>query len=63
MREREQKEKSQEEGCQSCTVKMDKVMIWSEYEAYLLQVKQIGTSACGATAVINILVSCRFNYK
>ena len=56
MREREQKEKSQEEGCQSCTVKMDKVMIWSEYEAYLLQVKQIGTSACGATAVINILV-------
>ena len=32
-------------------------MIWSEYEAYVLQVKQIGVSACGATAVINVLVS------
>ena len=37
---------------------MEKVMIWSEYEAYVLQVKQIGVSACGATAVINVLVSC-----
>ena len=36
----------------------EKTMIWSEYEAFLLQVKQIGTSACGATAVINVLVSC-----
>ena len=35
---------------------MEKVMIWSEYEAYVLQVKQIGVSACGATAVINVLV-------
>lgn len=32
-------------------------MIWSEYEAYVLQVTQIDASACGATAVINILVS------
>lgn len=31
-------------------------MIWNEYEAYVLQVKQIGTSACGPTAVLNILV-------
>ena len=35
----------------------ERAMIWSEYDAYLLQVKQIGTSACGATAVINVLVS------
>ena len=35
---------------------MEKVMLWSEYEAYVLQVKQIGVSACGATAVINVLV-------
>ena len=36
---------------------VDRVMIWSEYEAYLLQVKQIGMSACGQTAVLNLLVS------
>lgn len=35
-----------------------KVMFWSEHEAYALQVNQIGTSACGATAVINVLVKC-----
>ena len=35
----------------------EKAMIWSEYDAYLLQVKQIGRSACGATAVINVLVN------
>ena len=34
-----------------------KVMLWTEYQAYVLQVSQIGTSACGATAVINVLVS------
>lgn len=34
---------------------VDHVMIWSEYEAYLLQVKQIGMSACGQTAVLNLL--------
>ncbi|KAK2147563.1 hypothetical protein LSH36_547g04001 [Paralvinella palmiformis] len=32
-----------------------KVMLWTEYQAYVLQVSQIGTSACGATAVINVL--------
>ena len=32
-------------------------MIWNEYEAYVVQVKQIGTSACGPTAVLNVLVS------
>ncbi|KAK7504557.1 hypothetical protein BaRGS_00004043 [Batillaria attramentaria] len=34
---------------------VDRVMIWNEYEAYLLQVKQIGMSACGQTAVLNLL--------
>ena len=38
----------------------DRVMIWTDYEAYVLQVKQIGVSACGATAVINVLVSSPF---
>ena len=33
------------------------VMIWSEYDARQLQVEQVGTSACGATAAINVLVS------
>ena len=37
-------------------------MVWSEYEAYVLQVKQIGVSACGATAVINVLVSSSHIY-
>ncbi|OWF48215.1 uncharacterized protein LOC110453389 [Mizuhopecten yessoensis] len=34
---------------------IEKVMIWNEYEAYVLQVKQIGTSACGPTAVLNVM--------
>lgn len=33
-----------------------KEMVWSEREAAQLQVNQIGTSACGATSVINTLV-------
>ncbi|XP_052233589.1 uncharacterized protein LOC127846407 isoform X1 [Dreissena polymorpha] len=37
-----------------------KVMIWKEYEAYLVQVKQIGTSACGPTAVLNVLKAFDF---
>lgn len=32
-------------------------MIWSEQEAYLKQTEQVGVSACGATAAINVLVS------
>lgn len=43
-------------------------MIWSEQEACVKQVTQISTSACGATAAINVLVNlfhiCLFvNYK
>ncbi|XP_064641142.1 uncharacterized protein LOC135495996 [Lineus longissimus] len=34
---------------------IQKIMVWSEYEAYISQVKQIGWSACGPTAVINVL--------
>lgn len=34
-----------------------KEMVWSEKEAAQFQVNQIGVSACGATAVINTLVS------
>lgn len=36
---------------------IEKIMIWNEYEAYVLQVKQIGTSACGPTAILNVLVN------
>lgn len=35
-------------------------MIWSEEEAANLQVVQIGASACGATAVLNVLKALRF---
>lgn len=34
---------------------IEKTMIWTEQEAALKQVTQISTSACGATAVINVL--------
>lgn len=36
------------------------VMIWTEQEAQINQVTQIGASACGATAVINVLNALRF---
>lgn len=31
-------------------------MLWTEFQAYCTAVSQIGTSACGATAVFNVLV-------
>lgn len=34
---------------------LEKTMIWSEQEAAVKQVTQISTSACGATAVLNVL--------
>ncbi|XP_033754357.1 uncharacterized protein LOC117337471 [Pecten maximus] len=40
---------------------VEKVLIWNEYEAYVLQVKQIGTSACGPTAVLNVMKA--FDYQ
>lgn len=38
---------------------VEKVMLWSEQEATMKQVTQIGTSACGATSAINALVTSR----
>ncbi|XP_043211158.1 uncharacterized protein LOC122375723 [Amphibalanus amphitrite] len=35
----------------------EKVMIWTEMEAFTRQVTQIARSACGATAVINVLLA------
>lgn len=35
---------------------IEKIMIWTEQEAIVKQVTQIGTSACGATSAINALV-------
>ncbi|XP_018333107.1 uncharacterized protein LOC108742406 isoform X2 [Agrilus planipennis] len=43
----------------SCT-KVRKVMLWSEEEAAKKQIPQIGVSACGATAVLNVLKALRF---
>lgn len=42
---------------------VEKVMIWNEYEAYVVQVKQIGTSACGPTAVLNVLKAFDFQVE
>ncbi|KAF3430206.1 hypothetical protein E2986_06624 [Frieseomelitta varia] len=36
---------------------VEKIMLWSEQEATVKQVTQIGTSACGATAAINALLA------
>ena len=35
---------------------VEPTMIWTEYQAYLYHSRQIGVSACGATAIINVLV-------
>lgn len=34
----------------------ERVVLWNDSEAEEKQVKQVGTSACGATAVLNVLV-------
>ena len=34
---------------------IEKIMIWNEVEACKRQINQVGASACGATAVINVL--------
>lgn len=34
----------------------ERVVLWDDSEAEEKQVKQGGTSACGATAVLNVLV-------
>lgn len=41
----------------------ERVVLWDETEAAEKQVKQVGTSACGATAVLNVLVrKCNFSF-
>jgi len=37
----------------------ERVVLWDETEAEEKQVEQVGTSACGATAVLNVLVRKR----
>ncbi|CAG5130221.1 unnamed protein product [Candidula unifasciata] len=44
-------------------LKVDRVMIWNEYEAYVMQFKQIAVSACGQTAVLNVLKALKFNFE
>lgn len=38
-------------------LEVDGVMIWSAQEAQEISVSQVGRSACGATACLNVLVS------
>lgn len=45
--------------CDTFLGKVEDTMIWSEEEASLMQINQIGPSACGATAVLNVLNALR----
>ncbi|XP_012227594.1 uncharacterized protein [Linepithema humile] len=42
---------------------VEKVMLWSEQEATMKQVTQIGTSACGATSAINALLALNISFS
>ncbi|XP_024883019.1 uncharacterized protein LOC112461844 isoform X2 [Temnothorax curvispinosus] len=42
---------------------VEKVMLWSEQEATIKQVTQIGTSACGATSAINALLALNISFS
>lgn len=53
----------QKRRLKSPTCDVEKVMVWNEYEAYVVQVKQIGTSACGPTAVLNVLKAFDFQVE
>jgi len=44
-------------------VDVPRSMIWEEKEASRKHVTQLGTSACGATAVMNVLVALNFNFE
>jgi hypothetical protein len=37
---------------------IQRVMLWTEFQAYCSAYSQIGVSACGATSLLNVLVSC-----
>ncbi|OWR45490.1 hypothetical protein KGM_207531 [Danaus plexippus plexippus] len=43
--------------CSIACVEVPRCMVWSEREACERQVTQIGTSACGATAVVNVFIA------
>jgi hypothetical protein len=45
-----------DDGPEQAQFSMERTMIWSEQEACMKQVTQISTSACGATAAVNVLV-------
>ncbi|XP_011869136.1 PREDICTED: uncharacterized protein LOC105562705 isoform X2 [Vollenhovia emeryi] len=42
---------------------VEKVMLWSEQEATVNQVTQIGTSACGTTSAINALLALNISFS
>ncbi|XP_014478651.1 PREDICTED: uncharacterized protein LOC106746509 isoform X2 [Dinoponera quadriceps] len=42
---------------------VEKVMLWSEQEATMKQVTQIGTSACGATSAFNALLALNVSFS
>ncbi|XP_076668640.1 uncharacterized protein LOC143369086 [Andrena cerasifolii] len=44
-------------------VPVEKVMLWSEQEATVKQVTQIGTSSCGATSAINALLALNVSFS
>ncbi|GFN95270.1 Gyrb_0 protein [Plakobranchus ocellatus] len=48
-------EQMHEDSSKAERLRVDRVMIWNEYEAYVVQFKQIAVSACGQTAVLNVL--------
>ncbi|KAL7639479.1 UNVERIFIED_CONTAM: hypothetical protein RMT77_009980 [Armadillidium vulgare] len=48
-------EKEESPECRKPHQQIEKVMIWTERQATFRQVSQVGTSACGPTAVINVL--------
>ncbi|KAK3731783.1 hypothetical protein RRG08_035447 [Elysia crispata] len=48
-------EQNHEDSSKAERLRVDRVMIWNEYEAYVMQFKQIAVSACGQTAVLNVL--------
>ncbi|XP_044264549.1 uncharacterized protein LOC123011257 [Tribolium madens] len=44
----------------SVAIDVEKTMIWTHHEACVKQITQVGPSACGATAVLNVLIALRF---
>jgi hypothetical protein len=51
-----------EESCQKQEKILEKTMIWTELEACKRQVNQVGVSACGATAIVNVLQALDYPY-